>query len=262
MNSTLNGDFLTVMQPVSSTQSTALPSTIMLTAPLPSVLVIVSTESSLYTTGRECSECAQIGVIMKASMSGVRTDPPAAREYAVETSIQKDENAVVFKNYPLSSITIMKQDESENPLEGAEFTLEQWNTESEEWKPYGEKATSGADGKGYFQNLHAGDYRITEIKTKAGYVLLKEPIEITLPYEYKAGSIVNGTKVTSDGTAYDITFTIVNGQAFDLPASGLRGIGPIAAAGIAIVVIAGAVFAARNIKGQRAASNRRKRRPH
>ena len=185
-----------------------------------------------------------------------------AREYAVETSIQKDENAVVFKNYPLSTITIMKQDENGNPLVGAEFTLEKKKADSNEWQAYGEKATSDSEGKAYFQNLPAGEYRITEIKTKAGYVLLKEPIEITLPYEYKVGSIVNGTKVTSDGTAYNITFTIVNGQAFDLPASGLSGIGPIAAAGIAIVVIAGAVFAARNIKGQRAASNRRKRRPH
>lgn len=185
-----------------------------------------------------------------------------AREYAVETSIQKDENAVVFKNYPLSTITIVKQDENGNPLEGAEFTLEKWNADSQGWQAYGETVTSGSDGKAYFQNLHAGKYRITEIKTKAGYVLLKEPIEITLPYEYKAGSIVNRTKVTSGGTAYNITFTIVNGQAFDLPASGLSGIGPIAAAGIAIVVIAGAVFAARNIKGQRAASNRRKRRLH
>lgn len=185
-----------------------------------------------------------------------------AREYAVETSIQKDENAVVFKNYPLSTITIMKQDENGKPLVGAEFTLEKWNADSNEWQAYGAKVTSGSDGKAYFQNLHAGEYRITEIKTKAGYVLLKEPIEITLPYEYKAGSIVNGKEVTFDGTAYNITFTIVNGQAFDLPASGLSGIGPIAAAGIAIVVIAGAVFAARNIKGQRAASNRRKHRPH
>lgn len=185
------------------------------------------------------------------------------REYATDSiKIKKDGNQIIFKNYPLNRITIEKQDENGNPLEGAEFTLEKWNADSQEWQACGPKATSGSDGKAYFQNLHAGKYRITEIKTKAGYVLLKEPIEITLPYEYKAGSIVNGTKVTSDGTAYNITFTIVNGQAFDLPASGLRGIGPIAAAGIAIVVIAGAVFAARNIKGQRSASNRRKRRPN
>lgn len=189
--------------------------------------------------------------------------PTGDREYATDSiKIKKDGNQIIFKNYPLNRITIEKQDENGNPLEGAEFTLEKWNADSQEWQAYGEKVTSGSDGKAYFQNLHAGKYRITEIKTKAGYVLLKEPIEITLPYEYKAGSIVNGTKVTSDGTAYNITFTIVNGQAFDLPASGLSGIGPIAAAGIAIVVIAGAVFAARNIKGQRAASNRRKRRPH
>lgn len=105
-------------------------------------------------------------------------------------------------------------------------------------------------------------YYLKELKTAAGYVLLKEPIEVKLPYEYHVGDIVNGDEVTEDGMTWSLTYTIVNDKAFDLPASGLSGIGPIAAAGIAIVVIAGAVFAARNIKGQRAASNRRKRRPH
>ena len=109
----------------------------------------------------------------------------------------------------------------------------------------------------HFKKLAA----ITEVKTKAGYVLLKEPIVITLPYEYKAGSIVNGSEVNADGTAYNITFTVINGQAFDLPQSGRKGIGPLAAAGMAVVVMAGTAFAARNIRGQKAVSRRRKRRP-
>lgn len=181
------------------------------------------------------------------------------REYAAETSIQKDGNAVVFKNYPLSSITIIKQDENNSPLGGAEFKLEK-KIDNEKWEQIGRSEVSDKDtGEVYFENLHAGEYRITEVKTAAGYVLLKEPIMITLPYEYSEGSIVNGAEVTSDGTAYNITFTVVNGQAFDLPQSGLRGIGPLTAAGMAIVVTAGAIFAVRNIKGQRAVSRRRRR---
>lgn len=184
-----------------------------------------------------------------------------SREYAIETSIQKNENAVVFKNYPLSSITIIKEDGENKPLAGAEFKLERKISDNT-WEQVGEIKTSQAsDGKVYFSNLHAGDYRITEVKTKAGYVLLKEPIEITLPYEYKAGSIVNGSEVNADGTAYNITFTVINGQAFDLPQSGRKGIRPLAAAGMAVVVMAGTAFAARNIRGQKAVSRRRKRRP-
>ena len=44
--------------------------------------VIVSPAS--MTSGRIASSCAQIGLIMTASISGVRTGPCAEREYAVE----------------------------------------------------------------------------------------------------------------------------------------------------------------------------------
>lgn len=184
------------------------------------------------------------------------------REYSTGAiQIKKGGNQVLYKNYPLSSITVEKQDENGAPLQGAEFTLKKWDENGGSWIQHGDPAISGSDGIARFSNLHAGKYRITEVRTKAGYVLLKEPIEITLPYEYKAGSIVNGSEVNADGTAYNITFTVINGQAFDLPQSGRKGIGPLAAAGMAVVVMAGTAFAARNIRGQKAVSRRRKRRP-
>ena len=55
-------------------------------------------------------------------------------------------------------------------------------------------------------------------------MLLKEPIQITLPYKYNAGDIVNGNKVTESGVTWNLTYTIINDKAFDLPASGNKGI--------------------------------------
>lgn len=199
------------------------------------------------------------------SVDGSERHPVPAvgvREYSTGAiQIKKGGNQVLYKNYPLSSITVEKQDENGAPLQGAEFTLKKWDENGGSWIQHGDPAISGSDGIARFSNLHAGKYRITEVRTKAGYVLLKEPIKITLPYEYKAGSIVNGSEVNADGTAYNITFTVINGQAFDLPQSGRKGIGPLAAAGMAVVVMAGTAFAARNIRGQKAVSRRRKRRP-
>ena len=39
-----------------------------------------------------------------------------------------------------------------------------------------------AEGKVFFDNLDQGTYQVTEIKTKDGNALLKEPIVFTLPF--------------------------------------------------------------------------------
>ena len=57
-----------------------LPSTIKTKGSLASIAFIISFDLSLNTTGRECSECGQIGVKIKAFKSGVKTEPPAASE--------------------------------------------------------------------------------------------------------------------------------------------------------------------------------------
>lgn len=172
---------------------------------------------------------------------------------------------------PEGTVKVIKKNGEGQFLEGAEFVLytdKDCNTIATDSEGNELKGTTEVDRVLIFDNIPAGTkdkpmtYYLKELKTAAGYVLLKEPIKVKLPYEYHVGDIVNGDEVTEDGMTWSLTYTIVNDKAFDLPASGLSGIGPIAAAGIAIVVIAGAVFAARNIKGQRAASNRRKRRPH
>ena len=78
-------------------------------------------------------------------------------------------------------------------------------------------------------------------------MLLKEPIEITLPYKYQAGDIVNGTKVNKDGVTWKLTYTIVNDKAFDLPASGNKGIFKFIVIGITTVLVCGYLLTARKI---------------
>lgn len=178
---------------------------------------------------------------------------------------------------PAGKVTIIKKDETDTLLGGAEFSL----YPDDDGKPgsnaakdlYGAPLTGStgeaegdAKGKLVFDNIPAGTedapkiYWLVETKTKPGYVLLKEPIKITLPYKYDAGAVVNGEKVTESGVAWELTYTIINGQAFDLPESGSKGVGPLAAAGIATVVLAAGIYTARNIKEQKKAPRRDRRR--
>ena len=98
-------------------------------------------------------------------------------------------------------------------------------------------------GKSYL--TFAMYYYLKEVKTKAGYVLLKEPIQITLPYKYNAGDIVNGNKVTKSGVTWNLTYTIINDKAFDLPASGNKGIFKFIVIGITAVLVGGYLLTAR-----------------
>lgn len=161
-----------------------------------------------------------------------------------EQTIKKGDNQVIFRNYPLNKIKIVKVDEDEIPLEGAAFKLEfnEGTSEKPDWQAVSgyEEISSNSQGLAVFKKLHAGQYRITEITTIEGHVLLKDPIVITLPYKYNAGEIVNGIEVKQGGLTYTVTFTITNGQAFDLPKSGTKGIGSRLFAGALCLSLAGA----------------------
>ena len=145
-----------------------------------------------------------------------------------EQTIVKGDNQVIFRNYPLNKIQIIKTNEKQEPLAGAEFKLEinKGTSGDPDWQVMTGYENKVSDDQGFvgFDKLHAGQYRITEIKTLEGYVLLKEPIVITLPYEYKAGDVVNGIEVEDEGLTYTVKFTISNGQSFDLPKSGTKGV--------------------------------------
>ena len=87
-------------------------------------------------------------------------------------------------------------------------------------------------------------------------MLLKEPIQITLPYKYNEGDIVNGNKVTENGVTWNLTYTIINDKAFDLPASGNKGIFKFIVIGITTVLVGGYLLTARKKSRKKRVSRR------
>lgn len=151
-------------------------------------------------------------------------------------------------NKKTGTLKIIKKTGKDDFLEGAGFTLYTDPNTTNVAKDYlGNDLTgiTGTNGELIFNNIITGTeenpitYYLKEVKTKAGYVLLKEPIRITLPYKYKAGDIVNGTKVKEGGVTWNLTYTIVNDKAFDLPASGNKGIYKFIVIGITTVLVGG-----------------------
>lgn len=141
------------------------------------------------------------------------------------------------------SVTVAKTDSSGNPIPGAAFRLE-YSEDGETWMPvfYSDipakevggctseslsdgMLITGADGIAIFNGLRAGDgvlYRITEIATVNGYVLLTEPVELgTLPRE------------SEESTIYNVSVTISNSPTYLLPMTGGTGLWPVLSAGFA-----------------------------
>ena len=139
------------------------------------------------------------------------------------------------------SVTVAKTDSSGNPIPGAAFRLE-YSEDGETWTPVFHNGTpakevggctseslsdgmliTGDDGIAVFGGLRAGDgilYRVTEIATVNGYVLLTEPVELgTLPRE------------SEESTIYNVSVTISNSPTYLLPMTGGTGLWPVLSAG-------------------------------
>ena len=141
------------------------------------------------------------------------------------------------------SVTVAKTDSSGNPIPGAAFRLE-YSEDGETWTPVFHTDVpakevggctseclsdgmliTGADGIDVFDGLRAGDgilYRVTEIATVNGYVLLTEPVELgALPRE------------SEESTIYDVSVTVSNAPTYLLPMTGGTGLWPVLSAGFA-----------------------------
>ena len=141
------------------------------------------------------------------------------------------------------SVTVAKTDSSGAPIPGAAFLLEH-SEDGETWTPVFHTDVpakeiggctseglsdgmliTGADGIAIFNGLRAGDgvlYRVTEIATVNGYVLLTEAVELgTLPRE------------SEESTIYDVSVTISNSPTYLLPMTGGTGLWPVLTAGFA-----------------------------
>ncbi len=162
-------------------------------------------------------------------------------------------------------IDLLKKGEGEAKLAGVEFTLTdstgtavkvKKNDSDTFYTPGGDSntVTTDADGKIYIRGLKPGTYKLTETKTNAGYVLLKNPVVIVITQKNaetgeaeatvgsnKTVTMQNDQNNTTSATA-EVPLTVVNSKGFDLPATGGRGIALFTIAGIAIVAAAGSLL--------------------
>lgn len=112
---------------------------------------------------------------------------------------------------------------------------------------------TNAEGKVYIRGLEAGTYFLTETKTNAGYVLLKNPVKIVIEQTDSttgaASATVDSKNTTmkedslNQGSATaEVPLTVVNHKGFDLPATGGAGTALFTIAGIVIVAVAAALL--------------------
>ena len=191
----------------------------------------------------------------------------------------KNDVALVYKNYGETDsktktpdpgkevkvftygIALTKQGEGGAKLSGVEFKLTDGTNEikvKKSGKAYSPSNDASAtstvitddNGEIHIRGLKPGTYKLTETKTKDGYVLLKDPVVIVITQTNatageataKVGS-KNVTMIEDDGSlTAKVPLTVVNSKGFDLPATGGRGIALFTIAGIAIVAAAGSLL--------------------
>ena len=160
-------------------------------------------------------------------------------------------------------IDLLKKGEGVDKLVGVKFTLTDEkgkgvNVEKKDsnnfYTPGGSsnEVTTDDEGKIYIRGLKPGTYNLTETKTNAGYVLLKDPVVIEIKDDNATGeatATVGGKLVTMQvdqinktSAKAEVPLTVVNSKGFDLPATGGRGIALFTIAGIAIVAAAGSLL--------------------
>lgn len=139
------------------------------------------------------------------------------------------------------------------PLTGAEFTLEKYNKETNEWKAI--TAVKNDEGTTFtFTGLDDGNYRLTETKTPAGYNTI-DPIEFTVTADHEvlsdnpalkslSGNVETGALTfTSNTTDGSLSADVVNQAGNTLPETGGMGttifyvLGSILVLGAAVLLI-------------------------
>ncbi|MSU81711.1 VWA domain-containing protein [Anaerobutyricum soehngenii] len=180
--------------------------------------------------------------------------------------LDNDQGKVIFTNQRLSSIQINKigekdEEGKDKPLQGARFEIAKKDKDNKYVKVQnvgtnekGNKVdyiVTGASGKASFNDLPEGNYQITEIQSPAGYTLLANPIEVSLPYVVTDSSKIDivpiDSKKVNYGDAdhyYEITYTIKNNKLFNMPASGGRFKATLI--GIAVMIMAAGCYILRH----------------
>lgn len=114
------------------------------------------------------------------------------------------------------------------------------------------EVTTDANEKIYIRGLKPGTYKLTETKTNAGYVLLKDPVVIEIKDDNATGDAtadvgskpvtMQADQINKTSATAEVPLTVVNSKGFNLPATGGRGIALFTIAGIAIVAAAGSLL--------------------
>lgn len=113
-----------------------------------------------------------------------------------------------LKNKPiLGSLKVLKVDDEDNSkLTGAEFSL------TDETGKEISKLEVDKDGIALFENLRAGNYKLTETKAPTGYQLLDSPISVTIS---KDGEVIE-LIVKNSKTAGELEFSKIDVSTGDL----------------------------------------------
>lgn len=163
------------------------------------------------------------------------------------------------------SVTVIKKGidgTSEMKLDGVEFQLQRATVEGDVWNIDSSSSPitkTTVNGQCEFKDLEKGNYLLTETKTLSGYTLLKEPVKITIPYIMSTSDVSGGTGPGTgtgiqDGDKtyyYNLTYTITNGQSFDLPQTGETSADRIMRTGMILFVTAGGALLYLNRKRRR-----------
>lgn len=160
-------------------------------------------------------------------------------------------------------IDLTKKGEGTDVLEGVKFELTdsenqpvkvQKNGTNEFYTPGGSsnEVTTDVNEKIYIRGLKPGTYKLTETKTNAGYVLLKDPVVIEIKDDNATGDAtadvgskpvtMQADQINKTSATAEVPLTVVNSKGFNLPATGGRGIALFTIAGIAIVAAAGSLL--------------------
>lgn len=167
---------------------------------------------------------------------------------------------------PATDLQITKVTGDDNqPMDGVTFELvrlvkdERGELVEDETfnKNTGSRVGTTGDGSGTltFNNLPDGTYRLTEIKTVAGYSLLAKPIQLVI--NHAEGTTVEGTHYPLDVTGKLIQITISNQGLLELPMTGSRGRYLVIAFGI-FLILSGEAFYLWNMYHQNRIRHRKK----
>ena len=154
-------------------------------------------------------------------------------------------------------VVVDKVDQDQEPLPGAEFTLEKkMKGDLDTWEQIEVLGTEGNQTSFEFKGLDDGDYRLTETNTPAGYNTI-DPITFTVTATHEDASLsltnLNGNVAsgavqlifTPDTTEGSLSTTVINNQGLTLPETGGIGTTIFYVLGAVLVLGAGIPLIAR-----------------